>query len=58
MSLTLVSHWNTESGEVGLVGGAGHTSLVCSMAATPEVLYSVGFDKTMKQTSTESNQFL
>lgn len=53
-----VSIWSIDTGEVSLAGGSGHTNLVCSMAATPEVVYTLGLDKTCRKVSTENNQYL
>ena len=39
-------YWDAESGEVNLVGGVGHTNLVCSMTATPENLSCILSDLT------------
>ena len=50
-------YWDAESGEVNLVGGVGHTNLVCSMTATPENLYSLGFDKNLRKIPTDTNQY-
>ena len=52
-----ISYWDAVSGEVNLVGGVGHTNLVCSMTATPENLYSLGFDKNLRKTPTDTNQY-
>jgi WD40 repeat protein len=53
-----ISYWTVDSGEVQLVKGAGHSNLVCSLAATPDALYSLGLDKNLKKASIETNEFL
>ena len=56
-SLLLPGYWGVESGEVELVSGPGHTNLVCSMVATPDALYTLGVDKSLKTISTGNNEF-
>ena len=52
-----VSHWSVEHGDVDLMGGAGHTSLVKTLVATPDTLFSLGLDKTLKSASTSTNEY-
>ena len=40
-----------------LMGGAGHTSLVKTLVATPDRLFSLGLDKTLKSASTSTNEY-
>ncbi len=45
------------SGDVSLIKGGGHTSLVCSLVASEENLYSLGLDKAMRQSPLSDFEF-
>lgn len=40
-----------------MIKGNGHTNLVCSLVATEDNLFSLGFDKALKQTSLSTFEF-
>lgn len=48
--------WGVESGEVDLVTGQTHTNSVCRLKSTPELLLSLGLDKSLKSTSLATNE--
>jgi hypothetical protein len=51
-----ISHWGVESGQVDLVSGQAHTNSVSSLLATPELLLSLGLDKSLKTTALATNE--
>ena len=53
-----ISYWSVDNGTVDLVNGVGHTNLVCSLLATSDTLYTLGFDKTMRKVSIDTHEFL
>ena len=52
-----LSHWSVESGDVDLVTGQGHTNCVATIEATPDKLYSLGLDKSLKSFLASTNEF-
>lgn len=52
-----ISCWEMESGQVDLVSGQSHSNLVCSLHATPEKLFSLGLDKSMKTSMLADKEF-
>ena len=51
-------HWGVESGDVDLVSGQGHTNSVCCLQTTPELLLSLGLDKSLKSTALATNELM
>lgn len=52
-----ITHWDIETGNVEMVAGKPHTNSVEVLEATPDRVYSLGLDKSLRTINPSSNEF-